>query len=119
MDDEWFDRVSKVKARCSFTYEVKRLAIKTADGVLSAFDVTHQAPKVAEGISSQLDDALCESVVVADEAGEDSGQTVASAVQHHGSGDSFHRHLGAAAMSNVANEEHSECVIDLTVPAPP
>lgn len=83
----------------------------TTDGVFSTFPLSHQIPKVAQGISSQLYDALCEAAVVADQAGEDGGQTVASSVQHHSSGDSFYRHLGAAAICNVANEEHSEGVI--------
>lgn len=48
---------------------------------------------------------------MADEAGEDGGQAMASAVQHHRGGDPLHRHLGAAAVGSVAAEEH-ERVID-------
>lgn len=89
----------------------QQFSVDTTDGVFSTFTLPHQIPKVAEGISGQLYDALCEAAVMTDEAGEDSGQTMASSVQHHGSGDSLYCHLGAAAVCNVANEEHSECVI--------
>lgn len=89
----------------------QQFSVDATDGVFSTFTLPHQIPKVAEGISGQLYDALCEAAVMTDEAGEDSGQTMASSVQHHGSGDSLYCHLGAAAVCNVANEEHSECVI--------
>lgn len=107
MDDEWFGSVSKVKVRCSFTCTRGcGFSSDTKDRVFSTFALSHQTPKVAQGVSSQLYDALREAAVVADEAGEDGGQTVASSVQHHRGGDSFYRHLGAAAICGMANEEH-------------
>lgn len=42
---------------------------------------------------------------MADEAGEDGGQTMASPVQDHSRGGSLYRRLGAAAICNGANEE--------------
>lgn len=41
---------------------------------------THQVTEVAQGVPGQLHYALSETAVVADEAGEDGGQTVAGSV---------------------------------------
>ena len=56
---------------------------------------THQVTKIGQRVPSHLHDALRETAVVADEAGEDGGQAVAGSVQHNCSGGSLY--LGAAA----------------------
>lgn len=48
---------------------------------------------------------------MADEASEDSGETMASSVQHHSSRGSFYCHLGATAICKITNEKHSVCYL--------
>lgn len=48
---------------------------------------------------------------MADEAGEDGGQTMASPVQHHSGGGSFYCHLGAAAICKMTNEKQTLCYL--------
>lgn len=56
---------------------------------------TDQVTKVAQRVSRQFHDALCEATVEADEAGDDVGQAVAGSVQHDRRGCSPHRDLRA------------------------
>lgn len=58
---------------------------------------THQVAEVAERVPGQLHDALREPALVADEAGDDGGQSVSGPVQHDGGGGSPHSDFGAAA----------------------
>lgn len=56
---------------------------------------THQVAEVAERVPGQLHDALREPPLVADEAGDDCGQSVPGPVQHDGGGGSPHSDFGA------------------------
>lgn len=100
-------------------FHLREMRIQTGHhrrgGVSSTFyHPSHQIPEVAEGVSGQLHDALREAAFVADEAGEDGGQTMASAVQHHRGGGPLHRHLGAAAVGSVAGEEQERVIRKLS-----
>lgn len=59
---------------------------------------THQVAEVAERVSGQLHDSLRQPPLVADEAGDDGGQSVPGPVQHDGSRGSSHSDFGAAAL---------------------
>lgn len=69
---------------------------------------THQVTKIAQRVPGYLHDALREAAVMADEAGEDSGQAVAGSVQHNRSGGSLH--LGAATLCRVTGKKCTACL---------
>lgn len=63
---------------------------------------THQIPKVAERVPGELYNALRETALMADESSEDSGQAVASPVQHYGGGGSSYGCFRAATLCKAA-----------------